>query len=371
MKALAVGGSGEGVAAKITFWRMSSVIERAGSWFLRSGIQETSGGVARYYRSDLEKNATISNEITGYAVSALAYLHGLTGAAEYRDAALRAACFLMTSAWDGECEIFPFEYPSNGLAYFFDCGIIVRGLLSAWRLSGDEVYLCSAVKGGRAMLKNFGFPAAPAAPIVALPGKKALAFAPRWSATPGCYQLKAALAWRQLGLITGEAGFRQAYEDSLAAALKDAGHFLPGAIERDTVMDRLHPFCYFLEGLLPVVNRLECAAAYRQGLELVAQLLREIEPQFVRSDVYAQLLRLRLYGHALGIAPLDQPAAAYEADQAAGFQMTSPDRRIDGGFGFGRKQGAQLPYVNPVSTAFCLQALALWEGASTNVDELI
>lgn len=349
----------------------SSVIERAGSWFLRSGIQETSGGVARYYRSDLEKNATISNEITGYAVSALAYLHGLTGAAEYRDAALQAACFLVTSAWHGECEIFPFEYPSNGLAYFFDCGIIVRGLLSAWRLSRDEVYLCCAVKGGRAMLEDFGFPAAPATPIIALPDKKALPLAPRWSATPGCYQLKAAIAWRQLGLITGETGFRQAYEDSLRAALKDGEHFLPGAFERDTVMDRLHPFCYFLEGLLPVVNRPECAAAYRGGLERVAQLLREIEPQFVRSDVYAQLLRLRLYGHALGIAPLDQPAAAYEAEKAGGFQMTSLDRRIDGGFGFGRKQAAQLPYVNPVSTAFCLQALALWAGATPNVDELI
>jgi hypothetical protein len=36
---------------------------------------------------------------------------------------------------------------------------------------------------------------------------------------------------------------------------------------------------------------------------------------------------------------------------------------VDGGFYFGRAAGAFLPYINPVSTAFALQALALWSGA--------
>jgi hypothetical protein len=39
----------------------------------------------------------------------------------------------------------------------------------------------------------------------------------------------------------------------------------------------------------------------------------------------------------------------------------SDDPRIDGGFYFGRKAGAWLPHVNPVSTAFAAQALALFE----------
>jgi hypothetical protein len=50
--------------------------ERAAGWFLNSGIQEASGGVARYYRSDTRRNARISTEITGYAVSTFVYLHG-------------------------------------------------------------------------------------------------------------------------------------------------------------------------------------------------------------------------------------------------------------------------------------------------------
>jgi hypothetical protein len=45
----------------------------------------------------------------------------------------------------------------------------------------------------------------------------------------------------------------------------------------------------------------------------------------------------------------------------AGYQARSDDPRLDGGFWFGRKGGEMLPYMNPVSTAFSLQALALWE----------
>lgn len=326
---------------------------------MRSGIQDPNGGVGRYYRSDLETNARISTEITGYAVAALAYSYRRTGLPEYRQAALHAAHFLIDSAWDKENSIFPFEYPSKGLAYFFDCGIIVRGLLAAWRLNGESTCLSVAVQCGRSMLSDFRA-GQTIHPILALPGKQPLPHAPRWSASPGCYQLKAALAWHELAQATGAAEFQQAYEETLAQALENAEAFLPGVEVREKVMDRLHAFCYFLEGLLAAADRKECPAAYRCGLQRVTHHLREIEPEFVRSDVCAQLLRARLYGHALGIAPLDETAAAHEAAQIANFQLSSTDLRIDGGFVFGRKCGAQLPYVNPVSTAFCVQALTLW-----------
>ena len=68
-------------------------------------------------------------------------------------------------------------------------------------------------------------------------------------------------------------------------------------------------------------------------------LLREIEPVFARSDVYAQLLRARLVGEACGVLPLDETSAAHEAEQAASFQVDSDYPRIAGGFLFGRKQG--------------------------------
>ena len=79
---------------------------------------------------------------------------------------------------------------------------------------------------------------------------------------------------------------------------------------------------------------------------------------------------LQATGPAVGleqtIAALDITVQAYSAAQTEAarlrnFQAGGSDPRIDGGYYFGRKPGQWLPYVNPVSTAFALQALALWE----------
>ena len=83
---------------------------------------------------------------------------------------------------------------------------------------------------------------------------------------------------------------------------------------------------------------------------------------FERSDVNAQLLRVRLIAHHLGVVSLDEAAAREEASRTASFQaLDAADPRIRGGFWFGRKGAQMLPFSNPVSTAFCLQALALWQ----------
>ncbi len=349
------------------------MVERAGRWFLDSGIQETNGGVARYYRSDLGSNAGVSTEITGYAVSALLYLHQRTGRAQYLDAALRAARFLARTAWDAGLSTFPFEHSVNGgrsraLAYFFDCGIIVRGLLAAWRVSKDEELRDAAIAAGRAMAADFRGPDA-IHPILALPDKQPLAYQARWSARPGCYQLKSAMAWYELFETTGEMEFLRAYESAVESALASEHDFLPGASSREQVMDRLHAYLYFLEGLLPVLDRSDCAQAFRAGIDRVAAYLEEIAPLFARSDVYAQLLRARLYGERLADIPLDRAVAAREAEQAAGFQLDSADTRVTGGFLFGRKGGQPVPFVNPVSTAFCVQALTQWDDRRNNAFE--
>jgi len=313
--------------------------------------------VARYYRSDLGQNVRVSTEITGYAVSALLFFHQRTGDAAYLDAALRAARFLTREAWDAKLRTFPFELPSDNprFAYFFDCGIIVRGLLCAWRVTQETEFRDVAIAAGRGMLRDFPGPDG-IHPILALPEKRPLAWEPRWSASPGCYQLKSAMAWDELFEVTGESAFLRGYESALEAALENDREFLLCEPDQLRVMDRLHAYGYFLEGLLPVLDRPQCAQAFQGGIDRMGRLLREIAPVFARSDVYAQLLRARLLGEALGITPpLDNAAAAEEAAQAASFQIDS------GGFLFGRKQGAALPFVNPVSTAFCVQALALWD----------
>jgi hypothetical protein len=341
---------------------LSPHLARAGQWFLRSGIQESNGGVARYYRTDLQSNRPVSTEITGYTVSALIYLRTLTREERWLQAALRAARFLTRQAWNAEGRSMPFETEPAASAYFFDSGIVLRGLLAAYRVTGEDEFLDVATALGDSMAADFACEDGSLHPVVSLPGKSpAPRDALRWSASPGCYQLKAAMAWWDLADATGEDRFRESYERVLERSLRNWNAFLPGHPDRLKVMDRLHAFGYFLEGLLPRAHEARCAAALSEGIRQMARLLREIAPRFERADVYAQLLRIRLYADWAGATPLDREAAQMEADKLAGFQAAASDARIDGGFYFGRQGGEWLPYVNPVSTAFALQALGLWE----------
>ncbi|MBZ5724321.1 MAG: hypothetical protein LAP87_04930 [Acidobacteriia bacterium] len=337
-------------------------LSHAGEWFLRSGIQEPTGGVARYYRADLGRNHAVSTEITAYAASALVYLHAATGERRYLDRAAAAARFLVDAAWDPAARAMPFEVAPPEFIYFFDCGIVVRGLLAAWRATGCEELLGVATALGRSMACDFAAPDGSFHPILALPGKRPLERDPqRWSRSAGCYQLKAALGWWELADATGDSSFREPYERLLESSLRTWGDFLPGHPDRHMVMDRLHAFLYFLEGLLPRAADKRCAAALCEGIRHTAHYLHEIAPDFARSDVYAQLLRMRIYADGAGVAPLDRAAAGDEAEKLAGFQAAGGDTRTAGGFYFGRKGGALAPFLSPVSTAFAIEALALWD----------
>jgi hypothetical protein len=340
-------------------------LRRAGSWFLRSGIQETSGGVARYYLIDQGRNARLSTEITGYSVSALCFLHRRTGDRAYLDAARDAGQFLTRRAWTADSPVFPFEWPptaepAENRAFFFDCGIIIRGLVTLWRATGEAEFLDIAALSGTGMAQAFEHEG-DYAPILQLPGAEATPYGGTWSNNPGCYQLKSALGWLELYRECGEPLFEGYFETALARALANDDAFLPGTPERLRVMDRLHAYSYFLEALLAVSDRPACASALRAGIGKVAGYLHEIAPQFARSDVYAQLLRVRLFADHLGVQPLDVAMAEKEAAAMAEFQWTSPEPSLDGGFCFGRRDGQLTPYANPVSTAFCMQSLAMWE----------
>jgi hypothetical protein len=330
---------------------LESFFEHAGCWFLHSGIQTASGhwsgGVARFYRSDTQSYASVSNEISGYAASTFAYL-GET------DALVRTASYLSRHAWDTAAHTFPFE-PASPLAFFFDIGIMVRGLLAAWRTTGEEEFLACARDGALSLAFDFldaGF----FHPVISLPEKQPVEQDARWSRTPGCYQLKSALAWRDLG----DPKAARLFESALDAALKSHAGFLDAAPDAEKTMDRLHAYCYFLEALLWETGRADVLAALASGIARVATLLREIAPRFERSDVCAQLLRVRLIAHHLGAVELDENAACEEARRAARYQSFADDPRLRGGFWFGERRSEMLPFMNPVSTAFCLQALDLW-----------
>ena len=142
------------------------------------------------------------------------------------------------------------------------------------------------------------------------------------------------------------------------ARSRGTGDFLPGSSQSERVMDHLHAFLYFLESLLPDIDHERCALALSDGIARVGRYLREISPLFARSDVYAQLLRVRLWASAA--VPLDSDAAKQEAEALETFQMRSDDPRIDGGFAFGKRSGEGGALSNPVSTAFAQHAVHMW-----------
>ncbi|HEY6344625.1 MAG TPA: hypothetical protein VIY49_24285 [Bryobacteraceae bacterium] len=311
--------------------------------------------MARYHLVDAGQNAPVSSEITGYAASVFSYLHSLTGETRYLDAADRAARYLMQT-WDSGASTVPFE-PGSPLAYFFDLGIIVRGLLAAWRLTGEPEFFDRARDAALSMALDFLGEGVFHA-VISLPEKQPLPCEPRWSRAPGCYQLKAALAWLELG----DDGARKLYDAVLKHSLAAHEAFLYAESDRKKQMDRLHAYAYFLEGLLPAVDREPARGALANGIGVATRLFREIAPEFERSDVSAQLLRLRLIAHHCGVLEMDQESAQDEVRRIQSFQaLDDPRPQIRGGFYFGRRGGEMLAYVNPVSTAFCLQALEFWD----------
>lgn len=333
---------------------------------MRSGIQEPCGGLARYYQTDLQRNLPVSTEITGYAVSALLYLSAATKQSEYGEQALKAARFLTRHAWNGQWMPFEIDSEQSSHTYFFDCGIVLSSLLAAWRATREQEFFDVAKALGTAMAADFASDRGDYHPILRLPEKQPVARdSMRWSRSAGCYQLKAAMGWWGLAEETGDPRFREPYDRLLESALRSYGSFLPGHPDPCKVVDRLHAFLYFLEGLLPCAGEKRCAVALCDGIGRVAHHLAETASEFERADVYAQLLRIRVYADWVGAAPLDCHAAEHEAATLADFQAESDDPRVDGGFYFGRRAGEWLPYVNPVSTAFGLQALALWERHSS------
>jgi hypothetical protein len=332
-----------------------TILDRAGAWFLHSGIQDSHGGVARYYRAAEGRNLAVSNEITGYAASALAFLHQRTGEAGYRDAAAQCAQFLSDTAWDAANHTFPFE-PGSDRAYFFDLGIIARGLMAASRITGELAWQNRAHDAALSWAFDF-MGDAQFYPVISLPTKEPLPEEPRWSRKPGCYQLKSALIWREVG----DEHAARMFEVALAMALASHEHFLSDEPDPEKVMDRLHAYCYFLEALLAATEHAEVRTALTWGIDCAGTRLRQIAPVFERSDVNAQLLRVRLIAAHLGVVQLNEAAAAEEAHSCASFQAGGGDPRVVGGFWFGRKGDTMLPFSNPVSTAFCTQALVLWD----------
>lgn len=354
------------VWANVEEIQMNSSAEAAVDWLIRSGIQRPSGGVSRYYRADTGAYRDVSTELTGYFLSAVA---GNRPAAEapVHEQALSAARFLTSQAFDPRSDLFPFEvsgpdHSQSRLAYFFDCGIIIRGLVKVWEWTDDPAYLDAAERCGLALVGRMRRVDGAFFPLFNLETGEPFEGTDKWSLRSGVYHLKVGLAFRELSVITGLAEFDACLGDLKRWCLDRHEVFLPGHDDPERVMDRMHAYCYFLEGLLPYAGfESDSSRALQFGILKLENLVRELEAGFLRSDVVAQLLRLRLFAEKLGVMELDFRQAEQEACLVREFQQVSPDPAIRGGFAFARRDGQTVPHINPASTIFALQALDMWD----------
>ncbi len=341
---------------------MEQRIRAAADWLVHSCIRYPNNGVGRYYRADDDKVAPISTEITGYSADALYLVHTHLGDEKYLNAANAMSRFLVDVAWDEGAKMMPFECAEGRVySYFFDDGIIARGLLRGFEKTGDVGFREIAFGCAESMAKDFRNGAL-YAPILEAPSKRSLTQEPhRWSRSSGCYQLKAALAWYELWRLTGEERYRALYSETVAWSIADHIGFLERSDSsgRDR-MDRLHPYCYFLEGLLPVVADGGNAEIFRSAIGRIVEVLAAMRTKFLRADVLAQLLRLRLAAERLDILKLDLEAAQQELESLLRFQCGEGDDRIRGSFWFGEEDGMLLRFANPATTVFAIQALILW-----------
>ena len=128
--------------------------------------------------------------------------------------------FLTCQARDAAASTFPFE-PASNRAYFFDTGIIVRGLLAAWRCSGEEETLDRAREAAASAGVRFSgrWRISSGHRVARQTAACRMSLAGR--AGPGCYQLKSALAWHDIAQATGDQHAEKLYESMLGRSAQE------------------------------------------------------------------------------------------------------------------------------------------------------
>ena len=347
---------------------MNSCIHAGLRWLAISGIQDQSGGVSEGFRTDTRDYSLISSTATGYYIAAQLWSQRFSRGALPATAS-RAGGFLVERAFDMSSEMFPQRFGDDNdertrLAYFFDCTVVVRALVQLWDATKNPAFLDCAQRCGLALHSRMPTVDGAFFPIYDLKSDRAYAEAGSWKVEMNVPQLKGALALLELYKATGRGEFEHDAEALRKWCLKRHESSLPGDGDDTRIAERLHAYCLFLEGLLPgVALDAESGRVLQFGLLRVENFLDEFGPELQRSDVIAQLLRLRLYADKLGLMELDYKRADQEAAHLIKFQTQSSDPKTDGAFTLFRRTEKSSPALDLTATVFALQALEMWEQA--------
>ncbi len=349
---------------------MDSCIHSAWQWLSRSGIQNASGGVARFYGADSQEYRDVSTQSTAFFISTFLRLGDYPEGSPPAEA-LHAGGFLLDRAFHRSKELFAHEVyvednSPSACAYFLGCSIIIRSLVDLWKATKEPAYLECAERCGFALQNRMSRMDGSFFPVYDFARDMPIDEGETWSTQAEVYQLKASFALQELTEATGLYEFAAMSDPLRRWCLKRHEGFVPDFGDPQERMSRLHAYCYFLEGLLQEASHdAECSRALQWGILRVETLIEEIGPEFQHSDVLAQLLRLRFYADTFGVLEIDRATVESEVAALIEFQQQSTDDTVDGGFAFARRGTELVHHINPVSTVLALQALTMWE----SVDE--
>ena len=267
-----------------------------------------------------------------------------------------------------------FDYKRD-LIYAFDCGVILSGLVNAYRATGAPKYLAAAVTVADWMLRELqdergAFKPAYNAATGELPYSDA-----EWSLCSGSYHTKVAMGLINLFDVTRQSRYSRAATKICDFALRfqnPDGRFITFPGEGGT---NSHPHAYSAEGLWVVGKYLGCEDYLMASARATEWLFSVQSPDGIiprhwhngepvyneRVDVLSQALRLaEIHLRDRRIDPALEPKLEMLVPIILRNQSQSEDLRARGAFYFGRlSNGEIVRHANVWVSAFAAQALIL------------
>ena len=357
-------------------------IELAKQWLLNSGIQNLDGEHKGAFNSwyDINKNnyEYAYSEITGYGINMLMFLYSLEKDEIFLERAKLAADWLINKAkhksggiltryfYDKSSFMGSFE---NEEIFSFDCGMVLNGMTSLYKISKDKKYLEFCEELANFMINKMQKQDGSFYAVYDAKNNKLIDDGEKWSTQSGCLHAKLSIGLINLYEITKNNKYLESSKkicDYSLQYLKDNGRFVTFSKTGDTLF---HPHCYAAEGLYVAGNYFNnkeyLSAAEKSSLYLfsiqlenggIPQLFKNNKLiEFERTDILAQSLRMGI----LFSDKIDNDKLKKLATRLLEFQNLKGEQK--GGFIYGYDDSRKkYEHVNSWCTMFALQALGLF-----------
>lgn len=237
---------------------MAAFLEKAESWFFSSGIyildkgDPNYGAVYSFYDSKAKGHQLVYAEATGYTISLLKYLRSIRKEARFVDFTRASGDWLAALAdrYNGIITMGMRDGAEIKLAYPFDNGIVCKGLLDLYEMTGDNKYLEHAERMADWLVKKAIDKDGSVKPVFDTASETFTQDESLWYKVSGSFHSKITMSLLQLHSINKNDELRDAAMRVCEWALvqqKPDGSF---PINKRNKAINLHTHCYTIETLL-------------------------------------------------------------------------------------------------------------------------